>query len=865
MPPQSIFRTNFSKPPIPPNPESLFHTLRERSDEIKHLWSHQADVIRVYHRDHINTPDVAIELPTGAGKTLVALLIAEWRRQTHSERVAYLCPTRQLARQVNEQATHYGIPTDVLVGSQRDYPPKSFHNYQTSHSIAITTYSGIFNIHPRLGDAQMLILDDAHAGENYISSMWSLELARSKDPDLYSQLLNLFRHDLGESVYDDLSRDQRQPESASIIELVPGPLFRSRCPAIKDLLNAHLEHGTSPHYTWNTIKNNLAACNVFVSWDAFLIRPIIPPALVHDAYSTPKQRLYMSATLGAGGDLERIAGVKHIKRIPLPGGWEKHGNGRRLFLMPNLSLSDRDVLAVIRTAVRSAGRALLLVPNQHDTVGATVLSALKDDSIPVISANDIEDSMGTFVDSDNSVLMLARYDGLDLPDETCRCVIIAGLPSGTNLQERFLWSRLSAHSLLRDRVLTRLTQGAGRCTRSDRDYSLVLVVGRKLVEFVTRAETRRILNSDLQAEITFGIENSRDVEKSGFESLWRAFLDQGDEWSEAEEAIQALRRDSHRDPDAVAGLLKSGVADEVCYLYAIWQGHYERAFECARKVADGLGGDETKAYRAWWYYLSADAAMALYEAGDATYRNVAQDFLTRATNCSFGIRWFARLGRTMSSQPTESLTDEMSATCVETIAQRLADWGLVGAQFESKIRDIHRDLRSTEYRAFHRGLAGLGEMLGFQTCVPSTDAAPDCIWHIDRFLYVSHEAKSEHTPDDPIGANDVRQAMSHGTWVRAKFPCDSKTTIVCLINSPRTTVSREAVTHAGSLYHVTLKEINCIFDEVAAVLRRIRSKCLPEETMRDELYVEFRQANLTPDMIASRLQRRLLSGMNVSG
>ena len=461
--------------------------------------------------------------------------------------------------------------------------------------------------------------------------------------------------------------------------------------------------------------------------------------------------------------------------------------------------------------------------------------------------------------------MLARYDGLDLPDETCRCVIIAGLPSGTNLQERFLWSRLSAHSLLRDRVLTRLTQGAGRCTRSARDYSLVLVVGRKLVEFVTRAETRRLLNSDLQAEITFGVENSRDLEKSGFESLWRAFLDQGDEWSEAEEAIQALRRDSHRDPDAVARLLKSGVADEVCYLYANWQGHYERAFECARKVADGLGGDETKAYRAWWYYLSADAAMALNEAGDATYRNVAQDFLTRATNCSFGIRWFARLGHTISSQPTESLTDEMSATCVEAIAQRLADWGLVGARFESKIRDIHRDLRSTEYRAFHRGLAGLGEMLGFQTCVPSSDAAPDCVWHIDRFLYVSHEAKSEHTPDDPIGPNDVRQAMSHETWVQAKSPCDSKTTIVCLINSPRTTVSREAVTHAASLCHVTLKEINRIFDEVAAVLRRIRSKRLPEETMRNELYVEFRQANLAPDMIASRLQRRLLSSMNVSG
>ena len=78
---------------------TLLRDLRGRSSEIKHLWSHQADLLRAYLQ-FLNERDVAIELPTGAGKTLVGLLIAEFRRQALNERIAYVCPTRQLARQV---------------------------------------------------------------------------------------------------------------------------------------------------------------------------------------------------------------------------------------------------------------------------------------------------------------------------------------------------------------------------------------------------------------------------------------------------------------------------------------------------------------------------------------------------------------------------------------------------------------------------------------------------------------------------------------------------------------------------------------------------------------------------------------------
>ncbi|WP_369679951.1 DEAD/DEAH box helicase family protein [Lentzea flaviverrucosa] len=56
-----------------------------------------------WHKNHSgqNSADGAIELPTGAGKTLVGGLIGDFRRRVTGERVAYLCPTKQLARQTS--------------------------------------------------------------------------------------------------------------------------------------------------------------------------------------------------------------------------------------------------------------------------------------------------------------------------------------------------------------------------------------------------------------------------------------------------------------------------------------------------------------------------------------------------------------------------------------------------------------------------------------------------------------------------------------------------------------------------------------------------------------------------------------------
>ena len=96
------FRKTKSAAPAPSTPVGLLPLLTRRT--IPDAMSHQKEMLEVYVRDMVDNPDVALQLPTGSGKTLVGLLIAEWRRRKFGDRVVYLCPTRQIVHQTATQA-----------------------------------------------------------------------------------------------------------------------------------------------------------------------------------------------------------------------------------------------------------------------------------------------------------------------------------------------------------------------------------------------------------------------------------------------------------------------------------------------------------------------------------------------------------------------------------------------------------------------------------------------------------------------------------------------------------------------------------------------------------------------------------------
>lgn len=284
-----------------------------------------------------------MELPTGSGKTLIGLVTAEYRRRAYNKRVVYLCPTKQLVHQVVDEAHNkYGINTIAFTGSQANYEPREKAEYSNNDAIAVTTYSSLFNVNPFFYNPDTIILDDAHSSENYIANHWSFNLLRYDYEIIYNQLLEIFKDAMPFEQYQRMISDDPSPTDKMLVEKIPTPYFYDKQNQVIPYLDTATEGKADLEYNWKVIRDHLNGCQIYFNWNSILIRPIIPPTSTHLPFSSAKQRIYMSATLGLGGELERITGRPDIHRIEAPEGWDKHGIGRRLFLFPGISLNEQD-------------------------------------------------------------------------------------------------------------------------------------------------------------------------------------------------------------------------------------------------------------------------------------------------------------------------------------------------------------------------------------------------------------------------------------------------------------------------------------------------------------------------------------------
>lgn len=167
------------------SPAQMYRDLPPRPNAVPDLLAHQSEMLNAF-ADHAEKPDVAIELPTGTGKTLTGLVIAEWTRRSRRARVVYACPTQQLAMQVVAAANRESIKTSLLVGKHNFWDPSAVTAYEAAERIAVTTYNTIFNSRPYLSAADMLLFDDAHAGEQYVGEKYGVVLKRRENADEYT-------------------------------------------------------------------------------------------------------------------------------------------------------------------------------------------------------------------------------------------------------------------------------------------------------------------------------------------------------------------------------------------------------------------------------------------------------------------------------------------------------------------------------------------------------------------------------------------------------------------------------------------------------------------------------------------------------
>ena len=799
---------------------------------------------------------VALELPTGSGKTLVGLLIGEYRRRKNKEKILFLCPTNQLVHQVVEQANlKYGLKAIAFCGKQKDYSPKDKSSFLMSEALGVTTYSSFFALNSFFKDVDVLIMDDVHSCEDYIISNWTIQI--DSETTIFTEIAELLKNCISEVDYKYLLEEEYLPDVASWCNMLPMPLALNKLDELQLILQHGIESGTSNFYAYSRISENLQECNIYIANRKILIRPWIAPTMSFKAFADAKQRILMSATLGRSGELERITGIEKICRLPIVNDWDKKGLGRKFFTFPDLSLREDEQGEVVMALQNLCKKSVFLVPDSQSAKAIKGFYTEHISSAKIFEAKDIEESKQSFVDCPEGTAILAnRFDGIDFSDDASRLLFIWNLPKTTNLQERFLITRMGASKLYAERIRTRIIQAVGRCSRNPSDFSIVCVIGDSIQNDLTKQEKIKQFPPELRAEIQFGLENSVDYStvKDVIEQA-RDFLDRNENWQEAEEYIVDLRNDYWDEIDEVEKqvndkLQKSAVL-ELKFQYSLWKKDYKAAFGFACDIIGVLNAPVLSGYKCFWNYMAGCMAFYLFQQGQSEYRTSGIQYLEEALKENISIRWLSGLSEKLFCAENKDIEEnDFFFDCVERLENVFTS--LPTAQkLEKRIKKILDDLNSLDGKVFERGHKELGELLGYISHNPSSTGAPDPYWIINENNVVVSEDKiyEEKEQIKSIPISDVSEAGRHCVWIlehEKRILKDANIYTVLITNS--TSIEDDARIYADNLYYVYRKDYVSWAVKALTVIRRVWNTYTDggEMAWREAVHEEFMKESVTP-------------------
>jgi hypothetical protein len=801
------------------SPESLFADIK--SKQIPGLLTQQGDVLREYVSKFVNSADLAAQLPTGSGKTLVALLIGEWRRITRQERVLYLCPTNQLVHQVTEQArTKYGIDVIPFTGKRVNYSLADKTRYTSSQAIAVTSYSALFNSNPFFEDPNLIILDDAHAAEQYVASIWTIELRREKAEDavLFNAVVSVLRSHLDELTFRRLTGTPDSSAETGWVEKLPAERLFEIAPELEGVIDANIV-GSSARFAWESLKGHVHACNIFFTPECITVRPYLAPTFSHDPFQKANQRIYLSATPGEGGELERVFCRRKIDRLTPPAGSQKHTIGRRFFLFPELALSDDDQQTLILKLAESE-RLLVLVGDNASAEEWKTLFRTKTNAA-VFSASDIESSKQSFVRASPAVAVLAnRYDGIDFPGDECRKSILVDIPTATNPQEKFFITRLAASRVYDARMLTRIIQSFGRCTRSATDYSLVVIFGDRLVSYLAKKDRQVFFHPELQGELLFGLEESGGTTVENTVENIHAFLSQSVAWKGAEAQIYSYRDKATQSKLPGSDNLAAVVIHEVRFVEALWNGDLIGALDCCRSVLGGLADRTLRGSRAIWNYFAGSIASQLAKRGTAGMSTQAAAYYRSAADAVPTLSWLYQIGHDANVAAGDAITIP-EAKQLDGIEKCLLSLGVMHSRdYDKKEAAIRAGINTKEgFEPAHRML---GELLGFAAGKVESPGSPDPWWRLsDTGIWVFEDHAGALTTSK-LSVTKARQAATHENWIRSNLYPPAATPITQILITPVSRAEQGAICHLHSVKLWNLGDFRLWVETALMAVRELR-------------------------------------------
>lgn len=776
----------------------------------------QEDVLRQWYATYSAKRDLIVKLHTGQGKTLVGLLILQSLLNQKKGPAIYLCPDNYLVEQTLVQSRQFGIPACTTDGELPD-------DFLNSNKILITSVHKMFNGLTKFGLGRSsikitsILMDDAHSCADSIREACRISIP--KNEPAYSTLKTLFSSDLeaqGAGTFADIENGKREAYLP-----VPFWSWSERKNDVARILSKESDK-KSIKFAWPLLKDSLEFCACVISGESIEIEPRIPPIDQFGSFWEAQHRIFMSATVtddsflikGLQLDPETILKPLHYSKET----W----SGEKMVLLPSLideNLTRESIVqALAKPQAKRAFGIVAITPGfrwTKDWEAYGALIATKENLVSHVEALKNRQF-------NNTVVFANRYDGIDLPDDTCRILTIDSKPFSENLIDQYEESCRPQSDGTYVKTLRTIEQGMGRSVRGEKDFSVVFAIGGDLLKVLRDSRSRRFLSAQMDKQIEIGIE----VAKLAQEEIQNG----KDPFTALFELVnQCLGRDlgwKEYYVQEMSGIVPKSSNARILKMFSI-ELDAEKAFtkgQCSEAVTilqKGLDSGELDRQDQGWY---------LQEMARFNY----------SIDASLGLK--TQLSAYQSNQYLMKPPGTISVSKISLISQqrmsKIKDWIKKLENYEAlsvSVLDIISRLSfGVKADDFEQALQDLSLALGFEGERPDKKwkEGPDNLWAVDDTTFVLWECKNEvELTRVEINKREAEQMNRSSAWFEKYYP--SLRVVRIMIHPTYNIESAANFTHDVSI--VRKKELEILKKNVMNFFKsfeRIDFKSISEEHLQ---------------------------------
>lgn len=724
------------------DPQKLFHALPAKAPKYEYLRDVQGEVLGRWHEVRTQR-DTVIKMNTGGGKTVVGLLALKSCLNEGTGSAVYVAPDHYLCGQVLAEAKDLGIETTT--------DPRSPH-FLNGRAILVVPIHTLFNGKSKFGvgaeGARLpigsLVVDDAHACLSIAEGQFTLTLPSGHVA--YDELLKLFRPDIAAQSLTAMTEIQNGDPRA--MALVPYWAWKDKQEKVAGILVPYRED-KELEWAWPLLKESLEVCRcVFTAYGAE-IGPRCLPVEMLPAFVQAKRRIYMTATLADDSVLvtDFDADPKSVAAPISPKGGSDIGE--RLILVPqeiNTSVKDTEIRDFVAAYAKTKNVVVIVPSFERAKFWVSVATA-------TVSADNIEEGVSKLrASAGNLVVMVNKYDGVDLPNDACRMLVVDGLPTARRLLDRQEQTLLEASTRHRAKQVQRIEQGMGRGIRASHDYCVVLLMGSQLLGALYANGSAAMFSSSTTKQLALSRKVARLIEEKGLDEMAKVVdgaLGRDPMWvAAAKNALIEVSNPATVTVDPIA------IAQREAF-DSTRRGRYDRAEAALRSALDKT---DSEAAEGWLLQQIAEVVHHVDKVRSQSILAGAHDRNISTTRPLNGIVY----------PRVDTVGLDQARQAGEYLSKKYADGNAMILGVNALLDRLHFGPGTAEM--FEEALKELGLHLGFRAQRPEKlgIAGLDVLWGIGQLRYALLPCKSEAVAAT-ISKNYADQVSGSAAWFAGAY------------------------------------------------------------------------------------------------